>query len=75
MDVNLYLLDSHDRLANKNIKEKLLRWESSWLVCLVASRNKIISRNQPQSNGSNDCKLSIVCLVIWFELYFFIYNF
>jgi hypothetical protein len=67
MDVNLYLLDSHDRLANKNIKEKLLRWESSWLVCLVASRNKIISRNQPQSNGSNDCKLSIVCLVIWFE--------
>jgi hypothetical protein len=75
MDVNLYLLDSHDRLANKNIKEKLLRWESSWLVCLVASRNKIISRNQPQSNGSNDCKLSIVCLVIWFESYFFIYNF
>jgi hypothetical protein len=67
MDGNLYLLDSHDRLANKNIKEKLLRWESSWLVCLVASRNKIISRNQPQSNGSNDCKLSIVCLVIWFE--------
>jgi hypothetical protein len=42
---------------------------------LVASRNKIISRNQPQSNGSNDCKLSIVCLVIWFESYFFIYNF